>query len=1315
MANMTLTIIGASAVDDKGKELSDLSMTTGAAAAAGRCKLKAVYWSKSKRATEWGSMHDEAELTFLLTLQYVEFHKQIYSPNSIEAYLLIKPEDSTMDNYKAFPSKDQLNDLFATRLVKLECDGKNVCDDYYVHEIIRRKYSDRMFVTLKIYSPDKVMTLKEYCRTFTAKRLGEEILKSEIGNFSITRDGTEVELASDTTGMKHIQTVSGEGDDKVYTEHIFPYLVQYNESFYDFLARTTNRWGEFLYYENKKLCIGYDPTEKEVSMDDIDVMTYCDSNESRPAQTGAGSYIGDAPYDSNILMSVVTEDGYDKVKATLGQIADFDNGGDVYLMRKAASVLNNSKSITNFLFDSAVDDLVAWGASASRVDAVNKKYTDAYFNDKSTDHGSLPVHDLTEDANGKVTNNGVHYGTKDVKGETKNIYNEFSEASPMVDAGTYSTILQKELTAAQNMVNIEFDTKYPDLALGQVINVDGEKFIVVEVVGYQPENIIINQTEKDKAEARSYYEKGYNNDVVRYRVTAIAKDSDDMYYPTILPTGHVRTSGPQVAVVVDVDDPNRGNRVRVKYPWQLKDFIADHDKDAKDDDKINTFEKLEADHLKTIDVADATPWLLYASSSGPVKAGVHGRHYLAEKVLIDYAGGNVERPYVVGAVSADVPVAIKTGSSVMMAPNGEYIKVHEGLGNGAAAFIANLQPGLKMINSFVPFSFTPDNETSSRFEGGVEMGDKYGIWSIKASTDARNVSISSAWGDVSINAFTGITISAPNGDVRISGKNVTIAAGNNLTLTSGTNIRNKFASTYDGSAKFNVLTYAMDVGKMVAKKLAQMGMSFVDLSILRSIVEVFWRPQEGALTVTSNRFLKLEAGGASAGYPGSIYKDERKPPKKYYIPYLNDTTLDNTLRMGPAMAAIIGKVGTVVDRAIAEYGEFHADYLKKLGLYTTACNELKKYSNNRAVGASPCKTEQELKDVVWTNDKKTVSEGDLAFTDDVKAGSVADVADLEVGNIMAGVANGFKNSVSRGKKYLIFAKKTGEDAKKFIITKRKALRKDVIDAANNVLDCVIKLRNVSFDTGTWAEGVGLGYGTFTRYVPADYIKAFAKAFSKENLKDTKFYNYQNDGVKVTDGRRDANIDNADFNPEVLKKRVILSLVEQWGAEPQPIIYKLNDGAIKKIKGIGAAAPVPEKPKKPETDDEFGGKVYDLYVYSLQFTKLNKMETGFGMSLVKELIDKVKFWAPVHEYYSWGNAKEGKILFGAGKTFMLNGSGEIRPISSASGRSMLRADLDQADKQKYDEMINCVKRAMLGWETLQGEVNAAPDMPDPPAA
>ena len=44
-------------------------------------------------------------------------------------------------------------------------------------------------------------------------------------------------------------------------------------------------------------------------------------------------------------------------------------------------------------------------------------------------------------------------------------------------------------------------------------------------------------------------------------------------------------------------------------------------------------------------------------------------------------------------------------------------------------------------------------------------------------------------GDVSIDAFSGITLSAPNGNVKIVGKNVSIEAGNNIEITSGNNIQ----------------------------------------------------------------------------------------------------------------------------------------------------------------------------------------------------------------------------------------------------------------------------------------------------------------------------------------------------------------------------------------------------------------------------------------------------------------------------------------------------------------------------------------------
>ena len=40
-----------------------------------------------------------------------------------------------------------------------------------------------------------------------------------------------------------------------------PYIVQYNETFYQFLVRAANRFGEFLYFEDGKLHLGMQPSE----------------------------------------------------------------------------------------------------------------------------------------------------------------------------------------------------------------------------------------------------------------------------------------------------------------------------------------------------------------------------------------------------------------------------------------------------------------------------------------------------------------------------------------------------------------------------------------------------------------------------------------------------------------------------------------------------------------------------------------------------------------------------------------------------------------------------------------------------------------------------------------------------------------------------------------------------------------------------------------------------------------------------------------------------------------------------------------------
>ena len=116
--------------------------------------------------------------------------------------------------------------------------------------------------------------------------------------------------------------------------------------------------------------------------------------------------------------------------------------------------------------------------------------------------------------------------------------------------------------------------------------------------------------------------------------------------------------------------------------------------------------------------------------------------------------------------------------------------------------IQSLSPLWSTINSFVPVLRWEGTEDMQKATGGIEFTDEYGLYSISMSSNKRTISIDSPLGSVSINAFTGITISAPNGNVRIEGKNIDIVAGNNLSISSGNNIIKEY---WPLKAKNNIL------------------------------------------------------------------------------------------------------------------------------------------------------------------------------------------------------------------------------------------------------------------------------------------------------------------------------------------------------------------------------------------------------------------------------------------------------------------------------------------------------------------------------
>ena len=133
-----------------------------------------------------------------------------------------------------------------------------------------------MEVTFEIYSKDKRLTLDKFCKAYTGRKLYNDILAQNdcvdtpqegadfttklVKNNLLANAGVTLNTDTQLTYLRYVKVVKKEDNDDETEEKEFefiqPYLVQYNESFYDFLARAANRCGEFLFFEDGMLHLG---------------------------------------------------------------------------------------------------------------------------------------------------------------------------------------------------------------------------------------------------------------------------------------------------------------------------------------------------------------------------------------------------------------------------------------------------------------------------------------------------------------------------------------------------------------------------------------------------------------------------------------------------------------------------------------------------------------------------------------------------------------------------------------------------------------------------------------------------------------------------------------------------------------------------------------------------------------------------------------------------------------------------------------------------------------------------------------------------
>lgn len=891
--------------------------------------------------------------TWICTLQDLSYSKAIYKPGELIFKLQITGCSGVNAIYSTFKGKK------IELTAQADNKSSSIAKDYYIFGIQIEKKGNVYYATFQAYDPFKFLTLDTYCKAYTGKKFTQDIFLNKdlwpnnlpetideqltIENAQSLKKEREAEKANLEEKQKEINKEINDLNDKINKEtnentkeklqktlnekealsqnisiriqeldseikklnsiindgtksqfnknprylyyndkeFIQPYLVQYNESFLDFLVRVSNRCGEFLYYEDGYFNIGWkkktkkDKDDKE--QDDITPITeYVSVNFSDETATAwKENYIESSHHNYSLREN--------KVKRFPSELQDNEN---IQLQDSQLASDENLVSLPpkdeytkwqdfalwpGYFFINAVTDIVN---SADMIEAAVNLISDTGITILNCSLSAKATNDDYEDKNFKK---GIY--TDDRKNGDR--IHPFSTSESVKNAlDSYVTFslefyeaIRKGIEANErSRIQIALGNHFYPLTLGCLIELDGKKYIVVQMNGCA------------------------NSGAETLDIEAIPYE-DKFVFPPAAPVSPIREAKAQRAFITHNADPLKMNRVRVRYPWQGKT--------EKDED-------LEASE-------DSTPWIRIALPMASDGSGFNFLPQIGDEAIINYENGNIEKPYVEGMLytraakedESTVPYAFKRDKArVISSVNGHSIIFSDPSASSDA--LNSLSPLMSTIKSFCPTGFIKTElslrdhkvdifpDSFKKAMGGIEFTDEHGLYSISMSSDKRAISIDSPLGKVNISAFTGITISAPNGNVRIEGKNIDIVAGNNLSISSGNNIASHFWPVYrDKSLGESIFDSLKDAGKTIISKL-----EIIDMNLIRTAFETFVRPCGGTMLIKSNRYLCFEAGKGEtqiAGHQqfgmGTAWKSLIKPDQimEVTIPYQNTDVASNRI------------------------------------------------------------------------------------------------------------------------------------------------------------------------------------------------------------------------------------------------------------------------------------------------------------------------------------------------------------------------------------------------------------------------------------
>ena len=862
-----------------------------------------------------------------LKLVAISLDKEMYKPGCIIAKILVdKPDKSHVTNEELLKVINNLKDVRASLYVDKNDTAAAVAEGYFIFQIkprISMGTTRHTILELSMYSPDKYLDMKKFSKCYTAKKLGSDVFKEAVDTL-VKKNYLASAAKGDYKNQQHLLyelPTSITVDAKIQTalignslEAILPYMVQYNETQHSFISRMANRCGEFFYYEDGILHLGLDLKNSDIKstkgmkprtndkiaaidVNSIDVSTKTD-------KTTKTTYIAKA---NTLLDSEVKEIeymGFNHEEDTLTYGSEYTVKNSMYTSDQDVAAYDGpaEEDVASYPTEATVKgpfpELDKFSFWTSNIYVYLQKESllelGSYF---AAQLGLTTLANFLSNNNTKDKYTEKYVKSYNTKAESKTdscIY-PFAASNMRLTRLFYSGNYRCSLKAEHNAIHVDLcDDCTRVVKLGDIFNILNCEYVVTRVhsqssvntsdnisdVTYWFEAVPALKTTLDKGAVKKEAEKKETEKTDTEKKEAAAKDggkgstqqvlpkdgekkepaktekdkSTDTttkeevygYYPAPLHDNRKRTATAQRAFVTENKDPLNLGRVRIKYPWQTSSD-------------------------------EASPYVRVTQPMASSRGAIRFLPQVGDEVMVGYEYDDVERPFMIGAVAS----ATTNGASSMTG-NNAVIRSHNGQKiifnnpEDGKTFVKSFFPTLIPLAKFVPAAELPKIENTETLGGSMQLTDEHGVYNVELSTERRRIRIRSMLGNVSIDALTGITIQAPNGDISIKGKNISIDASDKLSISSGGNIGKqalyrKIADDNDNmryrAAQYGSWFISDVLGQATTDVQLKGLLTLIDMTVVRTIIDGLIKPINGTLLIKSKRDVRIEAGNGKTNPP----------------------------------------------------------------------------------------------------------------------------------------------------------------------------------------------------------------------------------------------------------------------------------------------------------------------------------------------------------------------------------------------------------------------------------------------------------------